>query len=574
MMVHAQASRDAQPQAEPAAILERLERLIARDPDAALPRDLLERESLWKKLSPAEALRWAVLAQAAGLMGVSLGVLTWINEAHPDHEPGWRARLDLLETLGRSGEARELSALHSRGWGSTGPTPSGEGNGGAVRAGASPRSVESPGDPPPGRGSGDIDAPFDSMRREEEQLERFLRLFQGREDCFARQWADRKSATQGYTPVRRPMTAADVRDHVRGLRTYGIYLLQRDSRVRLAVVDADLASRFRSGALSAGDRDLVRREKSYLLERLPDLARRAGLPCVVEFSGGKGFHFWTFFRDPVPAAAARQALQQVARRLEPDLSCFTLEVFPKQDQLAGKGLGNLVKLPLGLHRGTGKRSFFVHVADRSAEAQLSALDKVRLIPASQVTAPEAPLFKGRVVPHPSLQSWTGGFPELSLLAERCAALGQVLAGCRRSRELSIREEKILMGTLGFLPRGRALLHHVLQTLPEYNPHLVDYKLSRLRGTPLGCRRIHSLLNMARDFCELPDRDGYAHPLLHWPDWQKGTAPARAERIVNLEDALENLKAAIGTVQRFLQARPEPASPGPAAAGTPAAAGEP
>jgi hypothetical protein len=31
-------------------------------------------------------------------------------------------------------------------------------------------------------------------------------------------------------------------------------------------------------------------------------------------------------------------------------------------------------------------------------------------------------------------------------------------------------------------------------LPDYNPHLVDFRLSRLRGTPLGCRRIHSLLS--------------------------------------------------------------------------------
>ncbi len=125
-----------------------------------------------------------------------------------------------------------------------------------------------------------------------------------------------------------------------------------------------------------------------------------------------------------------------------------------------------------------------------------------------------------------------------------------------------------MGTLGFLPRGRTLLHHVLQDLPEYNPHLVDYKLSRLRGTPMGCRRIHSLLNMVRDFCPLPDRDGYSHPLLHWPEWESGTGPARAERIVNLQDALENLKTAVGIVQRFLQGRREPAArePDPAADG--------
>jgi hypothetical protein len=542
MSVHAQTSWAGQSKGRDLPVLDRLERLIARDPDAQLPRDLLARESLWKKLPADQALRWAVLAQAAGLMEVSLEVLEWVTERHPDHAPAREARLDLLETLGRSEGGARLEARPGKGPGIRNEDPAIDG----------PVPAHGGGAPEPSeREESGIGEPFHAMRREEERLDRFLSLFRGREDCFARQWADRKAGNQGYIPVRRPMTAADVRDHVRGVRTYGIYLLQRDSHVRLAVVDADLAARFRAGSLKAADRDAVRREKSYLLERLPELARRRGLPCLVEFSGGKGFHFWFFFAAPVPAAAARQALQHLVRSVAPDLSCFTLEVFPKQDQLAGKGLGNLVKLPLGVHRGTGRRSFFVHLADRSPEAQLAALKDVACIPLDRLTAPDAAIRQGRVVAHPRLRAWSEDFPELSLLAERCTALGQILSGCRRSRELAVREEKILLGTLGFLPRGRAILHHVLQSLPEYNPHLVDYKLSRLRGTPLGCRRIHSLLNLVRDPCDFGDRGGYAHPLLHWPEWSEEMGVPRAERITNLGDALEDLKRAIGTVQRFL-----------------------
>jgi hypothetical protein len=300
MSIRTETSMTGPSKVEPSPILDRLERLIARDPDAQLPRDLLGRESLWKKLPPADAQRWAVLAQAAGLMELSLQVLSWINAEQPDHEPAWQARLDLLQTLGRSGEGRELAAGHADrfspggavsalGMGRAKPAPAGET---AADTGAS-----GPGGAT-GRADADIEAPFHTMRREEEQLARFLELFQGREDCFARQWADRKAGTQGYSPVRRPMTATDARDHVRGLRTYGIYILQRDSRVRLAVVDADLAARLRSGSLSAADRDLARREKSYLLERLPDSARRAGLPCLVEFSGARVFTSGSFSGDP------------------------------------------------------------------------------------------------------------------------------------------------------------------------------------------------------------------------------------------------------------------------------------
>lgn len=542
MNPHVSRENEAQPRSDPERMVSRLERLLGLSPDAPLPRALLGKESLWKGLPPDLALRWANLAEVAGLFDLAEQVLSWTNEAHPEFPDAWRGRLELLRALGRESEAAAIVRGRPDVFEeipNAGPDPV------ALQAAPSPSGKTEPRE-------ADIGAPFELMRREEEQLARFLLLFQGREDCFARQWVDRKTSSQGYMPVRRPIEPADVRDHVRGIRTYGIYLLQKDSRVRLAVIDADLAKKFRGGGATSRDRDALRREKSYLLDRLPEIGRGLGMDCLVEFSGGKGFHFWYFFTEPVAASAARSALQEVARRIEPDLSCFTLEIFPKQDQLAGKGLGNLVKLPLGIHKATGKRSFFVSVADRSTEAQLAHLAQVRRIPAERVLSPDSSALKGRVVAHPTRRAQLEAFPELQLLSDRCTAIGQILSGCRRSRQLSVREEKILFGTLGFLPRGRALLHHVLQSLPEYNPHLTDYKLSRLRGTPLGCRRIHSLLNLARDLCELPPSGEYPHPLLHCPEWSETSDAPRAERCTNLEDALESLKVAIGMVQRFLQ----------------------
>lgn len=394
--------------------------------------------------------------------------------------------------------------------------------------------------------------PFVRQRREDQGVRRYMDFFQGREECFARQWADRQAGTQGYVPERRPLVPGDVLEHLQGRKTYGIYLLQEDSRVRLAVIDADICQRLRSGPISAADRDQFRREQTYLLTRLPELAREAGLPCLAEFSGGKGYHFWFFFSEAVPAALPRQALQRLVTRMAPDLGLFSLEVFPKQDELRGKGLGNLVKLPLGLHRVTGKPSYFVHIRDRSLPAQLAALETMDRISvealerAAGQSASAAP-----VLVHPRHQAWAESWPELALLGERCAALGQIFASCRASRTLSVREEKILLGSLGFLPRAKALLHHLFQNLPEYNPHLIDYKLSKVRGTPLGCKRIHGLLNMTLDLCPFENVPSYPHPLLHLPDWQEGRDGTKAERIENLQSALDNLSTAMDQVKRFL-----------------------
>jgi len=516
-------------------LLRRLEEAALTDAGRDRLDKILRRETVWKRLPPGEAMRWARLAQIMGMCELSLEVLAWVNARHPENTDAWQQRIELLEILGKGARISPETPTDEN---ST-PSPPG------------PR-ASVPMDParvPPWEDG--LETPFAAMRETEEALDRYLRLFQGREDCFARQWADRKEGTQGYVPVRRPMTAADVQEHVNGLRTYGIYLLQRDSRVRLAVVDADLAPRFRSGTLSSPDRELLAREKRYLLGRLPEIGLEKKLPCLVEFSGGKGFHFWYLFSEPVPAAAARRALQELVRHLAADLSCFTLEVFPKQDQLAGKGLGNLVKLPLGIHRATGKPSFFLHVPDRSAPAQLAALKKAPVIAPSRVMEVAGERKEAEVRVHPRREAWAARFPELALLGERCTALSQIFVSCRQARTLSVREEKVLLGTLGFLDRGKTLVHHLMRELPEYNPHLVDFRLSRLRGKPLGCRKIHALLGLTGDLCPFEKVPEYAHPLLHWPDWKEEASANRAERIGNLREALEELKRAISVVERFV-----------------------
>lgn len=518
-------------------LLQRVEKLLIHDATTDEAVKLLGQETAWKRLPPEQALHWARLAQAAGLHELSLKVLAWTNEVAPDFIPAWQERVELLKLLGRSREAGELQGA--------GRNPS---------TAAGPKLSSCPEDDMKAQPDADVGAAFHSMRRQEEMLALYLNLFQGREDCFARQWADRKAGTQGYVPVRRPMEMSDVLEHVRGHRTYGIYLLQKDSRTRIGVIDADLVARFRSGALKSQEKDLLKREKSYLLERVPELSRKNGVPCLVEFSGGKGFHFWYLMADPVPAPQVRRTLHDIVRPVAADLSCFSLEVFPKQDQLAGKGLGNLVKLPLGVHRVTGRSSFFVHIADRSVQAQMAVLEKVERIPPQRLEGLSGASQQAEVVIHPRHQGWSNEYPELALLSTKCLALGQIMASCRQTKILSVREEKILLGTLGFLPRAKTLLHHLFQQLPEYNPHLVDYRLSRLRGTVLGCRRIHSLLNLSEDFCDFSKPHDYLHPLLHCPEWNGALEGAKAERVTNLSEALENLKHAIGMVQRFLTPR--------------------
>ena len=58
------------------------------------------------------------------------------------------------------------------------------------------------------------------------------------------------------------------------------------------------------------------------------------------------------------------------------------------------------------------------------------------------------------------------YPELARLNSLCLPLAQVLAACRHGKDITRREEKILLQTIGFLPRSNRCLHHLLGGLSE------------------------------------------------------------------------------------------------------------
>jgi len=522
-------------------VMGRLEAAVLHGQVPEAVRTTLGRRALWQGLANEGKLRWARLAQAAGELETALAVLEALNADAPEISEAWQDRLELLTLLDRREDlARAAAAGRSilgeaayRRW--------------MARAARQKRPTDH------AEEEEAISGPFARLRGREAAIRHYMDLFAGREDCFARQWANREEMRQGYAPVRRPLAYEDVEEHLSGRKTYGIYLMHADGTVGCAVIDADLKPDFRHRKLAAEDRRKVQREAGYLVRRVRELSREAGFDPLLENSGGKGLHLWYFFQNPVPAEAARRVLCSLVASLAADLSVFSLEVFPKQDRLTGKGFGNLVKLPLGIHRLTGKRSFFPECADRSVEAQLRFLSNIKAVDPAVLDRQEA-ADPARLVVHPRFAQWAETFPELFRLHQCCPPLGHLMTACRdRSGSLGLREEKILYQTIGFLPRARRLLRHLLETGPEYNPHEVDYRLSRLRGTPLGCRRIHQLLGYQGEFCRFEEEADYAHPLLHLPEYDRSLdGRGRPEKVENLASALEALQVSIDQVRRFMR----------------------
>ncbi|TWI68177.1 hypothetical protein LZ24_02659 [Desulfobotulus alkaliphilus] len=344
------------------------------------------------------------------------------------------------------------------------------------------------------------------MQVDSKRIRHFMARFRGRPDAFARMWMDKLTKKTGYTPVRRPLTDHDMRRHLDGTETLGIYLLDDESRVFCAVLDADLKPDLREKKDGASRRRIYG-EARWLLEESVRKAKNLGLCGHPAMSGGKGYHVWFCFEKTLPASEVRRALQPLVLKLNAGQASFKVELFPKQNQLTGKGFGNLVKLPLGVHLKTGSRAWFMGIRERDILSQLShgaGLAFSRL-EGDFLETPD--IRSGAISSDPPL-------PELEKLMAACRPLSQIIKQCLLGCNPGATGEKVLFQTLAFLPEGPELLHKIFSFRPDYNAHRMDWRISMVKGSPLGCRRIHQLLEEESPFCEGMGKDRYTHPLLH------------------------------------------------------------
>lgn len=170
------------------------------------------------------------------------------------------------------------------------------------------------------------------------------------------------------------MTDRDIRDHLKGRETLGLYQLSDDDRVLWLVLDVDVNS------------ELVRQAQLSMVVAVENAKKHAkslarvlqgyGIPFLCEYSGSKGYHLWVFFDEPVTAGKAQAVGRWVENQVVPPQG-IAVEVFPKQS--GRQSLGSLVKMPLGFHRKTKNKCEFVGPDFEPLADQWNALRQVALL---------------------------------------------------------------------------------------------------------------------------------------------------------------------------------------------------
>ncbi len=231
-----------------------------------------------------------------------------------------------------------------------------------------------------------MEHPQSTMREPDEPVAR-LWPFVGRNDVHA--LPQHNGSYLGN--VKRPITEMLLARHLAGEVTVGAYTTAPDGRSPFFCIDLD----------SAGTPEGVELAKGAALE----LGRRSPVPLLVEFSGSKGWHAWGLLAEPVEwnraAGAARAILEeagwQVSGSKARHANGLAADVFPQG--LGSGGMGKLVKLPLGIHRKTGARSYFI-----GPDGEAKGVPAVEPIPLDALPVPRDPVAELSVV---ALREWGG-----------------------------------------------------------------------------------------------------------------------------------------------------------------------
>ncbi len=218
-----------------------------------------------------------------------------------------------------------------------------------------------------------------------------------------------------YGPVGFKMS--HLRAHLSGERTYGHYMLSAEGTCKLFVFDIDLEKEghwisFKHGEnfqIYSGNpreewrdrrhpsRDWYKYQMKMLGTKLAKvITRDLQLPSAVAYTGGKGIHVYGFTGE-MPAAEVREVAKialdatgefrpsrgehfykHVSDEPTTGYKNFQIEVFPKQDTLDEKDLGNLMRLPLGRNRKTTDPTFFLDMGGRPVDLRPHA-DQARVL---------------------------------------------------------------------------------------------------------------------------------------------------------------------------------------------------
>jgi hypothetical protein len=318
------------------------------------------------------------------------------------------------------------------------------------------------------------------------ELKRELfRRIPGRYDVYSIQH------TKGYTHVSAPL---EQKTYLDDDLTIGCYLLDQDNMVDVGIIDIDVNKQAYTKAPISTFSEILKNQ----VRQIKKVLDAAGISYLTEFSGFKGYHLIIPFDQPVQASIVRKKLYELEKKFVLVDDRLHWELFPKQDKVPTGKFGNLIKLPLQKHQGSGNFSHFVDKDFNEILPDSIPINPIRVLDLEKVKedATGNISFKGPV-PH-----------NIERMENRCGYIRDAILKIKHEKYLE-HDTRVKLGAIykNLGERGLKQFHHHFSGLEDYSRSKTNIYLDKLAGKPTTCEKM-----CGRNKCDAVKATNYKSPV--------------------------------------------------------------
>ncbi|GFR36591.1 non-homologous end-joining DNA ligase LigD [Thermobrachium celere] len=285
-----------------------------------------------------------------------------------------------------------------------------------------------------------------------------------------------------YLKINNSIDENIIKNHLNGIIAVSIRLDKINGTSNILVFDIDCNENLEEAYNVAKGIKLVLKDKGYT--------------SYIEFSGKKGYHVWVFFDEFYSLKIINKLADEVVKSV--DTKSCVIETKPKEVVLSESE--NCIKLPLGIHPITKKRSTFIDLEDVNDIVKNTILFDVE-----------------------KSSDWIEGikekYPEAYKIINNCSVIKKIILLGLNKRNLSHFDRLILLYNFAFIDKGSEFIHYYMSNLDNYSYNITEKYISRAPERPISCKKIKEYLKDTNyvDVCECKFEisDGfYPTPVLH------------------------------------------------------------
>lgn len=325
--------------------------------------------------------------------------------------------------------------------------------------------------------------------------------------------------------VSEPLTEDVIRKHLQGKITVSTFIQRSNATAKYLVIDVDISKRVLCQGI---EEENIRKYLPQAAETVKDifkLLNKMGLKVYLEDSGFRGHHIWLFFTEWIPVRYIIMLSEIIENNRTIKNESISVEYFPNKSKLRGGSLGQKIKLPLGFHVHTIKRSIFMDSDFHKVKADkryFMEVAKFSLLAIKKIIAfhnnTEEKIEEKEV--DMDLKYFGEISDSIKVVLEKCSLMRYLCQKAKTTGYLTHYERMSILYVFGHLgEEGKMFVHTVMELTLNYQYHVTDKFIQKIPAKPVSCLKLREQYKQitAEYGCSCNfkrTKDCYPSPVLH------------------------------------------------------------